>query len=258
MRLISILRATSFVAACSFAAACGDSSTGPQNVDLNDVLADVSAGQSFAASGLDIAGVPAPSQPAAMRHDACAFNSGSQTFVCPSTTINGITFSRSFQLLDAAGVAQTEYNRATTAAVRSVSDVSGRITSTTGSTTTTIDLVGHEDITLSGLLTGTHKLNGASTGNAAIAGGGLNHNVATSTTITNLELPRHDSDVRYPKSGTVATQAIVTAPGFSNTTTATLTFDGSSKATLVITTLGITQTCKIDLSAAHSAPVCTV
>jgi hypothetical protein len=257
MRMISLLRIASLVTACSFAAACSDGS-GPQDLDLDDVLADVNAGQSFAASGLDVvAGAPVAPPPAAMHHDACAFNSGSQMFVCPGTTINGITFNRSFQLLDAAGAPQSEYSRATTAAVRTVSDVSGRITSTTNNVTTTIDLTSHDDATLSGLLSGTHVLNGSSTGNAAIAGGGLNHNVATSTTVTNLQLPRRDSDTRYPASGTVASQAVVTAPGFSNTTTATLSFNGSSTATLVVTTLGITRTCQIDLSPGHAAPVCT-
>lgn len=257
MHVLRFVRHSALVAACGVAAACGDG-TGPQNLDLNDVLADVSAGQTFAASGLAVTGAPVAPQPSAMRHDGCSFNSGTSMFVCPSTTINGITFSRSFQLLDAAGSPQSEYSRATTAAVRTVSDVSGRITLTTNGVTTTIDLTSHDDATLSGLLTGVHVLNGNSTGNAAINGAGLNHNIATTSSVTNLELPRHGSGSRYPKSGTVATQAVVTAPGLSSTTTATLTFNGSSTATLVVTALGITRTCQIDLSENHAAPVCSL
>lgn len=248
------IRNTALMVACSVAAACGDG-TGPQDVSVDDVLADVSAGQSFAASGIGFLGATALPQPAAMHHANCAFSSG--TFVCPTATVNGITFNRSFQLLDASGTPQAAFDRATTAAVRTVTDVSGRITSTTDGTTRTVDITAHQDATLSGLLTGTHVLNASGTGNAAITGGGLNHSLATAQTVTNLELPRRDSETRYPKSGVVATQAVLTGPGFSNTMTVTLTFDGSSTATLVITNMGITRTCKIDLSQSHAAPDCT-
>jgi hypothetical protein len=256
MQLPRIVRAGSLVLACTIVAACGDS-TGPQDLSVDEVLADVSVGQSFAARGIQVAGVAGVPEPAAMRHDACAFNTGSMSFVCPSTTVNGVTFSRSFQLLDASGAPQSEYQPGTTAAVRTVSDVTGQITSTTNGITTTIDLTSHEDATLSGLLTGNHVINLSGTGNAAISGGGLNHNIATTQNVTNLALPRHGSGDKYPKSGTVATSAVITAPGFTNTTTVAITFDGSSEATLVLTTLGVTRTCKIDLSQKHSAPVCT-
>lgn len=255
MQLLRSVRAGSLVLACSIVAACGDSS-GPQDVSVDEVLADVSVAQSFAARGAEVAGIAGVPEPAAMRHDACAFNSGTNMFVCPTTTVNGIAFNRSFQFLDASGAPQSAYSRATTAAVRTITDVAGRITSTTGSTTTTIDLTAHQDATLSGLLTGTHVFNANGTGNATITGGGLNHNIATTQTVTNLELPRRDSDNPYPK-GTIATSATVTAPGFNSTTTATLTFNGTSEATLVIQALGVTRTCTLDLSQRHSAPSCT-
>jgi hypothetical protein len=256
MQLLRIVRAGRLALAWSIAAACGDG-TGPQDVSVDEVLADVSVGQSFATRGIELIGVGAIPEPAALRHDACAFTASSSSFVCPSTTVNGITFSRFFQLLDASGAPQSEFSRATTAAVRVVTDVDGVITATTGGTTTTIDLTAHQDATLSGLLTGTHILNANGTGNAEINGGGLDHDITTTQTVTNLHLPRHDDDNRYPQSGTIATNAVVTAPGFSSTTSATLTFDGSDKAKLVIMAFGITRDCTIDLSNKHSAPVCT-
>jgi hypothetical protein len=255
MQLLRIVRVGSLIGCTIVAAACSDS-TGPQDVSIDEVLADVSVGQSLATRGIELVGVGAVPEPAALRHDACAFNGTSMSFVCPSTTVNGITFSRFFQLLDASGAPQSEYERATTAAVRVVTDVDGIITATTGGSTTTIDLTAHQDATLSGLLSGTHILNANGTGNAEIDGGGLNHDIATTQTVTNLHLPRHDDDDRYPDSGTIARSAVITAPGFTNTTTATLTFDGSSEATLVITNFGVTQTCKIDLSQRHSQPDC--
>jgi hypothetical protein len=256
MQLLRIVRAGSLIAAAVVAAACSDS-TGPQNVSIDDVLADVSVGQSFATRGIELVGVGAVPEPAALRHEACAFTASSSSFVCPSTTVNGITFSRFFQLLDASGAPQSEFSRATTAAVRVVTDVDGVITATTGGSTTTIDLTGHQDATLSGLLTGTHILNANGTGSAEINGSGLDHDITTTQTVTNLHLPRHDDDNRYPQSGTIATNAVITAPGFTNTTSVTLTFDGSSEATLVITNFGVTQTCTIDLSRRHSQPDCT-
>lgn len=248
MKSMTSFRLVTLTAACMAVIACNDSGTGPQDVSLDDVLADVAAAQTHGMTGMELAGATSFGPPAAVRADNCAFNAGTQMFVCPSTTVNGITFSRSFQLLDASGAPQSSFSRGSTAAVRTITDVDGVITTTTGANTVTIDVKAHQDATLSGLLTGTHVLNATGTGNAEVSGGGLNHSVATTQTITNLELPRRDSDTPYPKSGTIATQVVVTGSGLSHTTTTTLTFDGSSTATLVITTGGLTRTCAIDLT----------
>lgn len=255
MRSSRVARSVSVLIACAFIVACSDG-TGPQDVTVGDLLADVSDGQSFGAAGMAFAGAGAVPQLAAHDPAACAFNSGTGTFVCPSTTVNGITISRSFQLLDASGQPQSAYSRATTAAVRTVTDLSGTITSTTGTATTTVTFVAHDDATLSGLLTGTHTLNSSGNSTAAITGGGLTHNVATTQTITNLVLPRRDSETRYPQSGSIATGITVSSAGITHTLQVTLTFNGTSTATLVISTGGLSQTCTIDLSRHGAAPVC--
>jgi hypothetical protein len=258
MRSSRIFRSLSFGIACLVGSACGDG-TGPQDLTVADLLADVDEAQSYGASAMMAGGAGASAVPRSVSGDpaACAFNSGTSTFVCPSTTVNGITVSTSFQLLDASNNPQSSYSRATTAAIRRVADVSGTITSTTGTATTTVTFVAHDDATLSGLLTGTHTLNSSGNATAAITSGGFAYNIVTTQTVTNLVLPQRGGETRYPQSGTIAASIALSSVGITNTTNVTLSFNGSATATLVISNGSFSRTCAIDLSRRNEAPSCS-
>lgn len=257
MRFVSLARIASLGLACAAIASCGDS-TGPDpSATLDDLLADVTAAQSLAAGGSRLAGVTTAVSAGVPDPDACPFNSTTQMFVCPGTTVNGITVSRSFQLLDASNTPQSTFSRATTAAIRVVTDLSGTITSTTGATTTTA-FVAHDDATLSGLLTGVHTLNGNGNANAIITAGGVTHTVAATQTITDLVLPKRGSANRYPESGAITVNVTIATGLVSQNLRVTITFNGSSTAMVVITSDGVTHACTIDLSKPNAEPACAL
>jgi hypothetical protein len=128
-------------------------------------------------------------------------------------------------------------------------------TVTSGTTTMVIDQ--QQDITVSGLLTGVHTLNGTSLGhaNGSIGTGASAIPVSTtvSTTITNVVLPRTTSGSPWPQSGTIA--ATVTDAGFGTpvTSTITITFNGTSMAQVAVTVNGFTYTSTVNL--ANPGPV---
>jgi hypothetical protein len=248
------LRLAALAAILTLAGACSDS-TGPSDVqpaDLSQVLAELQPSSiapladQLSAVPLSSVGAPAPS--------SCSYDGASKSFICPNVSVTGITVSRSFTLLDASGAPQTAFDKTTTAAVRMKTTFAGTITS--GGTTLAIDQ--RQDVTVSGLLTGKHTLNGTSlvhmTGSIA---GPTAIPVATtiSTTITDLVLPRSSSGSQWPQSGTIA--ATITDSSASGipptTTTVTIRFNGTSKATVAITVNGVTVTSTVDL--ANPGPV---
>src|SRR2546428_1209828 len=100
-----------------------------------------------------------------------------------------MTTSWSYQLLDATDTPQAAYNATTTAALRTVSDLSG-ILSPPGSPLTS-SLSAHGDQTISGLLTGTHTVNGTGNSSFIITSSGPTTTVTSTSTITDLVLPQH-------------------------------------------------------------------
>jgi hypothetical protein len=254
------LHLAALVVVAAFATSCSDSPTGPvvrEAPALDQVLAELQpaslaplASQISAAS---VTGLGAPN-PA-----SCTYASATHSFVCPDVAITGITVSRSFTLLDAGGSPMSQYDRAATAAVRMTSSFAGTVTS--GASTVTVDQT--QDVTLSGLLTGVHTLNGTSLGHLAgtIGNGTTTTAIAStiSTTITNLVLPQSSTGPdRFPKSGVIAvanTTSIGALPAFA--TNVSITFNGTSKASVVVTAGGATTSCTVDLSA-QTATFCTL
>jgi hypothetical protein len=241
-------RLPALAAILALAGACSDS-TRPSNdppADLTQVLAELQPSSLAPLNGaisvvpvMDV-GAPVPS--------SCSYDGTSKSFLCPSVSVGDITLSRSFTLLDASGAPQTTFDKTTTAAVRMRSTFVGTVTA--GATSMVMDQ--EQELTLSGLLTGVHTLNGTSLGHMSgtVAGGPAPIPISTtiSTTITNLVLPRSSSGSRWPLSGTVA--ASMTDAGFVTpvTTTITIGFNGTSTVTVTLSTNGFTSTSTVDLA----------
>jgi len=250
-------RHLSVIALAVVASACGsDSSTGPeigQPITLGQALATIRSPALAASAGtFGVAGTFAP----AIVPSQCAYAAASQSFVCAPVTSAGLTFNQSFTLLDAAGTKQAAFDENTTTAVRANSALAGTLT--TGGTTFTVD--GQQALTLSGLLSGKHILDGTSTTHVAgtLVEGETQVPFTTTitTTITSLAVPVATSGTpEWPASGTIVVEAsTAVGPVTPASTKVTITFSGSSTAMVSIVGPGFAQTCKVNL--ASSAPTC--
>lgn len=232
------------VAALGALAACGaDSSVAPQASDLNAVLAQLSpSAVPGASSTLAMNGIPSV---AALVPSSCAYSSGSQSFTCATVTTSGFTFNRSFTLLDASGAPQSAYDKSTTAAVRVNSIVNGSASS--------VSVADTSAMTVSGLLTGTHTLDGTDHAHvtAALSTGTMATNVTT--TIAGLVLPSQQG--AWPAAGTITTTTALASSPTASATTVKLSFSGTSKVAVTITTAISTRSCTLDLANAAAGCV---
>ena len=253
------LRIAALVALAALANACSDSSTGPSDVrpaDLSQVLAELQP-SSLAALNAQISAAPVAGLTAPVP-SSCTYDSTTKSFTCPSVSITGVTITRSFTLLDASGNPQAQFDAASTAAVRMKTTFAGTITS--GNSTLVVDQ--QQDVTLSGLLTGAHTLNGTSLGHVTgtIGSGTTTTAVAStiSTTISDLVLPTSSTGAsRWPQSGSITATATTTVGALPTATVNTsITFNGTNKAAVTITAAGQTTHCTVDLSG-ETAMVCT-
>lgn len=240
------------LAAAALLAGCGaDSSVSPSTpVSLDEVFKELSlpaiSSATSAAPGLAVnplAGGP-------VIPTGCSYALASQSFVCPSVTQAGFTFSQNYQLLDASGTPLALFDATSLAAVRVRSTTTGTETDAAGSFT--ID--GQSDGTLSGLQTSRHVLNGTSTMNISgtyTAGtSSLSMTSTMTTTTTDLVIPPSSSTNKYPLSGTIAIDGTSTSfiPGLPSTTHMVLTFDGTSKVKVTINGVALAGCSTIDLS----------
>lgn len=260
MHFLRHLRVVVLVALAALASACSDSSTAPsdlQPADLSQVLAELQP-SSLAALGSQISAAPIAGL-SAPNPSSCTYDAATKSFLCPNVTITGVTVTRRFTLYDASGNPQAQFDRTTTAAVRMKTTFAGTVAS--GNSTVTVDQ--DQDVTLSGLLTGVHVLNGSSLGHltGSIGNGTTTTPIAStiSTTINNLVLPASSTGPnRWPRAGTIAATASTRVGALPTVTVNTsITFDGTSKAAVIITSGGQTTRCTVDLSG-ETATVCTV
>ena len=240
------------IAACATAliASCNESTAPVIDPELDTALDELAAAEALAGPGLAMAG--AMPTPASSGPVVCPYNSGNKRFECPSITIEGMTMTRYYQLLDAGGAAQPSFN-ANVVAIRNVMDVTGTRT-LTGTTPATMQMTSHEESTLSGLKSETKTLtgNGTSTSTVTFAQGSTS---STMTRTTNLSLPKPGPDA-YPTGTTVMNMTVVGSP--SPALTITMTFDGTSKVKMTSTAGGNPlQTCIFDLKTPQTQPVCT-
>jgi len=220
------------VALAVAAAACGsDSSTGP--IADNGVRADL--GQAFDELGHpalssamgSLAGVFVPPGSSS----GCPYTASSQSFVCPALSQSGISLAFSYAFLDASGASQSAFGATTTNSVRTSAVVGG--------TTTDLDVPfsinGRQDLTLSGLLSKTHTLNGSSdfhfTGSINTGSGSTPIAFRTKTTIADIVLPTGTN--AFPVSGTISAEE--TLDGSTAVERAKITFNGTGNVTLVFT-----------------------
>lgn len=232
-------------------AACSGSDTSSalrqSRADLN--LAFVELGSSaIPAATTTIAGVPAVA-PSIGDRSACAFNAATQRFACPTRTTGGLTIDGSYMLLTAAGSSQSAFDPATTVAVRTDVAVAGTVSDAV--TRVTIDA--KQTLTVSGLQTGIHALDGAATSKVAgtIVEGSTTVPITstTTTTIARVVLPHSSSPGRWPVSGTITSENSTSLGGLPPVLTRIeITFDGSGRGAMVISVDGITRRCGVDLA----------
>lgn len=196
---------------------------------------------------------------------SCPYAAASQTFVCPPFTSGGLTVSLSYALLDAGGKSLSTPDRNAAASMRTVGTVAGTVTlpasSGPGGTFTVSQ---RQELTLSGLLTSTHRLDGTSTArvDGTVTAGGATIPVSTTMTqtIAGLAYPAGAAAgaQQWPASGTITVDATTsTGASAAATTRMVMTFDGTSTVTLTLTSGGTTQRCTLNLASPGAAPSCT-
>ena len=270
MRPTSFARLSLLFAAALVVASCSDSSTGPDDpgsADLTTLLNDMSVGAVGSASAIGTsAGVVAfgavPS--ASANANACTFATATGAFACPSVTVNGVTFTRSFILRDAAGQVQSAFGP-NVASIQTLTTMKGTVTATSPGGTSSFAIERSEDMTLSGIRTADRTLNGHAlstmSGTFGGPGGNVLLNVRSTETTENLVLPKPKSASRWPQRGTITSvvESSVTPNGQQRVESSmrrTITFNGTSVVTVSITSGFGTTTCQIDL--AKPGQVCVV
>jgi hypothetical protein len=251
-RLALLAAAGMLVAACS-----SDSSTGPEQtppVDLTQALNELNLPVLSSAGMTAIMPVPMSAVTSAPVPSNCTYSPASQSFVCATVARNGITFSNSFKLFSAANAPQSQFDPATTAAVESILDASGPL----GTGANAMSFTEHQDMTLSGLLTGTHVLNGVST--MHLKGGSTSLpqalDLLMTTTTTNLAVPTRNSGSQWPATGTITTVMTDNSSSSSPfTSTIAIKFNGTSTVEFTMTFGGVTRSCSMDL-ASTQVPAC--
>jgi len=247
------------IALAAAASACGsDSSTGPSSyppATLDQALAELSipALSAGSASFADV-GVGAPS----LDPTTCPYSGTAQSFVCTPISESGITINQSFTLLNASGAKQSAFDPASTESVRANTTVGGTLIEQG----TSLTVNGQQELTLSGLVTGPHVLNGSSTislaGTVADETSTYPVDITVSTTIASLVLPAHEagSGQIWPSSGkiTVDVSGSIGPVSVSQARTV-ITFSGTSTVDVTVSGGGLSKSCKVNLAVAE--PVCT-
>jgi hypothetical protein len=180
----------------------------------------------------------------------CSYDAGTQRFVCPASSSDGMTIERSFVLLDAAGSPQSRFDPATTASVQTRMHVFGTLV-TSGSRFTMDDT---DERTVSGLLTAPHVLDGSSsmTMSGTFASPGApaeTFEMKSSTKTEHLVLPSRSN--RWPGPGTMtmlSTSSFADMAGGPITSLVKVTFTGTKCATIEVRFGDQVDTSTIDLS----------
>jgi hypothetical protein len=245
-------RLAALAAAVLFAACSSDGVVAPQQApaDLSAALGEMSL-PSLAPAATGVGPAPVVTPLSAPDPTGCSFDATSGGYTCADVVASGMTITRGFTLLDAAGNAQPKYDRTTTAAIRTVLTAIGTITS--GTTTLNVDQ--RQTMTLSGLLTGVHTLNGTSISklNGTFTGGSPAAQAMSSTqtlTVADVVLPSNAAGASpYPASGVLTMLGETTIgvlPAVSSRFE--LTFNGTRSVPVSITVAGIPRQCTLDLA----------
>jgi hypothetical protein len=263
----AMLRGAAVALVLSGAVACSEGTTEPvvENVPLDEALSQVTAPMAPAGiagtSGLSVPGI-VPSN--------CTYVASSQSFTCPARTMNGITASHTYQLLDANGTPQSAYGPAVVS-IRVSNEMSGTVTppAIPGApmALNPITISRRETMTVQGLARNAERrINGTGTSQLSTS---LNLNgtnapmtVAGADTVNNLVLPAVSSGTQpgFPLSGSTIHVERVTMGGLSpltQTVRIVTTYNGTSSVTVSITADGVTKTCTVNLAQRPPAiPAC--
>ena len=262
------LRLVSVVTSALLLASCSDATTGPSgptSPELTNLLTEMSLSNVAGAStfAAPVAGVAFSSGPIAPH--TCTYSSATGSFTCPTVTVNGLTFTRSFTLRDAAGRPLSEFGR-NVASIQTSTTMKGTITASrpTGSSSLQVDR--SEDVTLSGIGTADRTLNGHAISllDGSVTGptGSLQIKTKSTETTQDLVLPRPSSGNRWPQRGTitVVSESSITPNGqqvVTSSSTHTITFNGTSVVTITFTTGFGTVTCQVDLAKPGGVQTCS-
>ena len=271
----STSRALIAALAAALVAGCGsDSPNAPttqqqHTLDVAAILSQMSIGRVSSVPGAaTVLSLPTPLGVPTIALSACPFSASTQGFTCPTVNSAGLAFDISYFLYDAAGHAQSVADASTTASVRTVVDTKGttNVPATNGVSGSVV-IADHSDMTMSGLLTPPHTLNGNGTSHydLTLTGTTALHAVIDMTSATkNVVLPTESdtSSTVFPLSGTITTDSrtvtsIASLGTIAVTAHSVITFNGTSKATIVyMTSLSASvTTCTVDLTG-KSPPVC--
>ena len=252
--LVRFRRQLSVLALAVVAGACGSDSTGPTNyppATLDQALAELSipALSAGGTSFVEIEGGPS------LDPTSCPYSAAVQSFVCTPISESGLTVNQSFTLLNASGGKQSAFDPASTNAVRANTTVGGTLVDLG----TSVSVDGQQELTLSGLISGPHVLNGTST--ISLAGTVEDEtstypvDIEVTTTIANLVLPPNATAQAWPSSGKITVELNGSAGPISFTQArTTITFTGTSTVDVTVTGGGLSKSCKVNL--AVSEPVC--
>jgi hypothetical protein len=198
--------------------------------------------------------------PPAIVPSACPFQPASESFVCkpiPTTgAASGVTLTQSFTLVSVTGARQSAFDRTTTSLLRTSSTVAGTIVD--AASTTTLD--GHQELTLAGLLTNRHTINGSSTTRQTMltngsSGGPVTGVVTTKFTDVVLPVAPPGAPVAWPLSGAMEIQTTIDTdyppptplPG-PVTSRLIVLFSGTSIVDVAITVRGVTHICTTNMA----------
>lgn len=222
------------------------------------VVAGLEPGASLTASG-----TPSAASLSVMRAGApgCALDEASGRHVCPTLTVEGLTWTRSYALLDADGQAMAEYSPTLTASINAQWTMDGTVHGSHGDATWTATVHHARDYTVSGLAGAETSRSWSGTGSSAdtavYTGANRTRRYGMTgthtTTAVVFALPR--AEHHYPQSGTVerTVSGTATVSGAQQVTrsvarTVRVTFDGDATARLEVVGPERTLVCTLDLA----------
>lgn len=227
-----------------------------QNGTLDGALSEVAMpALAYASATFSGAGMVTPT----ILPSRCQFDGASGAFICSSLSGNGLTLNQHYTLLDAAGTKQSAYDGATTAGLVVNSAVTGTAVGYSGGSSVTLTVDGQQELTLSGLGSAQHTVNGTSltVTTLTFSDGSVAPLTSTITTrVVDLVIPAASpgDPAPWPTSGMVELKSstdlgyVIPLDAANVTTSAAMQFSGSSTVKLTITTQNGTQSCSVDIT----------
>lgn len=239
-------------------ACTADSTVAPDQpvATLDGALSEVAMpALDYAAATFSGAGIVTP----AITPSRCQFDGASSSFICDALSGNGLTLNQHYTLLDGGGSKQSAYDMATTSGLVVNSAVSGTASGYIGSNAVTLTVDAQQELTLSGLGSPQHTINGTSLTLTTLARSDGSEAPLTSTITTRvvdlvIPVPAPGDPMPWPVSGMVELRSttdlgyIIPLDAANTTTSAAMEFSGSSVVKLTITTQNGTQTCSVDIT----------